>query len=124
MTHLVPPTPKLQRESLVPPSSIIPGDRCRSGQALIAAAAGGQQIHWRDQNPSNATSFLTTLSIELQTEVLSVMPVNLRIRTKITIGFVPLLLAIVGGMGVLSLGWITEGNNAVVRHGLPRNNQD
>ena len=43
--------------------------------------------------------------------------VNLRIRTKITVGFgfVLLLLAIVGGMGVLSLGRITEGNDAVVR---------
>ena len=59
----------------------------------------------------------TELKTESHAVSLSALIANVKVRTKITVGFgfVLLILAIVGGMGVRSLGRIAQGNDTVVQ---------
>jgi methyl-accepting chemotaxis protein len=55
--------------------------------------------------------------MEFQTVPLFSLIVNVKVRTKIAVGFgvVLLILAVVGGMGVRSLGWIAKGTDTVAQ---------
>ena len=57
------------------------------------------------------------LETEFQTVSLSSLIANVKVRTKIAVGFgfVLLILAVVGGMGVRSLGRIAQGNDTVAQ---------
>jgi methyl-accepting chemotaxis protein len=64
--------------------------------------------------------FRKTLETEFQTVSLSSLIANVKVRTKITVGFgfVLLIFAVVGGMGMRSLSQIAQGNNTVVQRML------